>query len=281
MLSKNQISIFLSVLLFLISGCSLLTSKDQFADSDDQFKKVVGRRTNKETIPVEVATEFNQLVVDEDVSLPTLNDDSKLKNPFKNLRTKRQPAGPSVAMRAEAPAEIPVEVSRNESEPIKKLMMKNSSRQMRTLSSQKSAKGKYIVKPGDTLMKISFEKYGDIYQWRNILNDNRDKIINKSVLFPGTELTINDVDYVVIEKNGSPYLIKKNDTLVKISKSVYGTGLEWKHIWQNNPQLIKDPNKIYAGFTLYYQDLVNKPLADKKVKSSSATADSIGGTGSN
>lgn len=264
---------FLIVLLFLISGCSLLTSKEQLADSDDQFKKVVGRRTNKETTPVEVATEFNQLVVDEDVSLPTLNDDSKLKNPFKNLRTKRQPASPSV--------ETTVETGRNESQPIKKLTVKSINRQTRTLSSQKSVKGKYVVKPGDTLMKISFEKYGDIYQWRNILNNNRDKIINKSVLVPGTELTINGEDYVVVEKNGNPYLIKKNDTLVKISKSVYGTGLEWKRLWQNNLQLIKDPNKIYAGFTLYYQDLVNKPLTDKKTKSSSATADSLNGSGSN
>lgn len=273
MFSKFQISNLFIIFLFLISGCSLLTSKEQFAESDDQFKKVVGHRSNKEVTPVEVATEFNQLVIDEDVSLPTLNDDSKLRNPFKNLRTKRQPASPS--------EEQPMEVSRNESQPIKNLAVKKANRQARALSSQKSVTGKYVVKPGDTLMKISFEKFGDIYQWRNILNDNRDKIINKSVLVPGTELTINGEEYVIVEKNGNPYLIKKNDTLVKISKSVYGTGLEWKRLWQNNAQLIKNPNKIYAGFTLYYQDLVNKPLANKKTLPSAATADSLNGSGSN
>ena len=28
---------------------------------------------------------------------------------------------------------------------------------------------------------------------------------------------------------------------------------KWKKLWENNKALIKDPNKIYAGFYLYYQ----------------------------
>jgi nucleoid-associated protein YgaU len=273
MFSKDQMTIFATVLVFLISGCSLLTSKEQLAESDDQFKKVVSHRSNREATPVEVATEFNQLVVDEDVVLPTLQDDSKLKNPFKNLRFQRKPSNENQQEQAMvAPSDV---------QSIQKSGFKNSTKNMRKISGQKSVKGKYVVRSGDTLMKISFEKYGDIYQWRNILNDNADKIINKSVLVPGTVLTMNGDDYVVIERNGTAYLIKKNDTLVKISKNAYGTGDEWKRIWKNNPQLIKDPNKIYAGFTLYYPNLVNKPLTDIKEKASTATADSLNGSGSN
>ena len=58
---------------------------------------------------------------------------------------------------------------------------------------------------------------------------------------------------VTIERNGESYLIKRGDTLGVISNDVYGTTRKWKKLWENNRQLIKDPNKIYAGFYLYYQ----------------------------
>jgi hypothetical protein len=57
---------------------------------------------------------------------------------------------------------------------------------------------------------------------------------------------------VTVERNGESYLIKKGDTLGLISNDVYGTTRKWKKLWENNRQLIKDPNRIYAGFYLYY-----------------------------
>lgn len=110
----------------------------------------------------------------------------------------------------------------------------------------------YTVRSGDTLMKISFENFGNIYRWREIYNQNRSKIQNFNKLVAGTVLTIDGVDYVVITKNGNPYLIRRGDTLGKISDQVYGVSSRWRSIWKNNPELIRDPNKIYAGFTLYY-----------------------------
>ena len=53
-------------------------------------------------------------------------------------------------------------------------------------------------------------------------------------------------------------------TLGSISHTVYGSTRKWKKLWENNRQLIKDPNKIYAGFYLYYQpegNLTNEPAA--------------------
>lgn len=130
---------------------------------------------------------------------------------------------------------------------------------VRKVSSQNQAKKskrdeKYTVKSGDTLMKISFEKLGNIYRWREIYNHNKSKIPDYNRLVTGTVLEIKGVEYVVLVKNGKPYLIKKADTLAKISKSLYGTAAGWKSLWKNNRQLIHDPNKIYAGFTLYYTD---------------------------
>ncbi len=111
---------------------------------------------------------------------------------------------------------------------------------------------KYVVKPGDTLMKISFAKYGNVYRWREIYNANKPVIADYNELVKGTVLNIHGVEYVVIEKNGQPYLIRRADTLVKISKGLYGTSAEWKNLWHNNPHLIHNPNKIYTGFTMYY-----------------------------
>jgi len=83
-------------------------------------------------------------------------------------------------------------------------------------------------------------------------------------------LKISGVEYLVIKKNGLPYLIRRNDTLGKISNKVYGVPKHWPRIWKNNPELIQDPNKIYAGFTLYYEPLKTQiplPQASGKLKS--------------
>lgn len=129
----------------------------------------------------------------------------------------------------------------------------------------------YTVQPGDTLMKIAFAKYGDIFRWRDIYNDNRSLLRDYNKIEIGSLLVLNGVEFVVIEKNGEPYLIRRGDTLGKISNKLYGTRDKWRALWQNNRQLIKNPNRIYAGFTLYYQPAsamknveVREPTSGKK-----------------
>lgn len=111
----------------------------------------------------------------------------------------------------------------------------------------------YTVNGGDTLMKIAFEVYGDLYQWRHIHEMNRDKVQDPNRLTKGMVLMIDKpASPVQIERNGEAYLIKTGDTLGSISNEVYGTPGKWRTLWENNRQLIKDPNRIFAGFTLYY-----------------------------
>jgi nucleoid-associated protein YgaU len=111
----------------------------------------------------------------------------------------------------------------------------------------------YTVRAGDTLMKIAFENYGDLYKWKDIYQQNHDAIKNPNDVPPGTVLHLDKPSVpVAIERNGDQYLIKTGDTLGTISNDVYGTKGKWKKIWNNNKQLIKDPNKIYAGFYLFY-----------------------------
>ena len=145
--------------------------------------------------------------------------------------------------------------------PPRESVVAKSSRKAR----QPAVSNKYTVKSGDTLMKISFEKYGNLYRWRDIYSSNKDLIPNYNNLQAGTELTIEGVEYVVIQQNGNSYLIRKNDTLIKISNKLYGTPSGWKGLWANNSQLIRDPNKIYAGFNLYYLPLNEMPTSAPKL----------------
>ncbi len=117
----------------------------------------------------------------------------------------------------------------------------------------------YIVRLGDTLMKIAFDKYANYLRWKDIYHVNKNKMASPRKMRVRTELTIHNVKYVYIKKDGLPYLIRKKDTLKSISKKLYGTPDRWKEIWKNNPQLIQNPKKIYAGFTLRYKPPITKP----------------------
>ncbi|MDR3608223.1 MAG: LysM peptidoglycan-binding domain-containing protein [Oligoflexia bacterium] len=110
----------------------------------------------------------------------------------------------------------------------------------------------YTVKNNDTLMKVAFEVLGNVYRWHEIYEQNREKIGKFNSLVPGTTLTIRSAGAVSVTKSGDPYLIKHKDTLWKISDNIYGTPWKWSRLWNNNRELIHDPNHIYAGFYLYY-----------------------------
>jgi hypothetical protein len=124
----------------------------------------------------------------------------------------------------------------------------------------------YRVKPYDTLMKISFALFGDLRRWREIAEQNPSKIGKLNSLTPGTFLHIRVTGAVDVDKNGDPYLIRRRDTLIKISDHLYGTPRKWWALWDNNRQLIHDPNRIYAGFTLYYHpDLMKRSFTQTPI----------------
>jgi nucleoid-associated protein YgaU len=49
---------------------------------------------------------------------------------------------------------------------------------------------------------------------------------------------------------GRSYTVKAGDTLSKIAKDTYGDASQWKKIQAANADLIRDPDKIQAGWTL-------------------------------
>ncbi|MGE5087188.1 MAG: LysM peptidoglycan-binding domain-containing protein [Bacillota bacterium] len=224
-----------------LSGCSILSMKSESDDatagnSSNGFKATVSQSANPIPMPIEVATEISQIAAGKTKAPPT-------------IMTPENVSAPRDLASSESDEETASAVSPSPDHKSANIKHKNAKK----VPSSGGKSSSYKVHSGDTLMKISFEKFGDIYRWREIYESNKDKISNFNILIPGTILTISGVEYVVIEKNGEPYLIKRNDTLVKISKWLYGTSDQWKSLWTNNRQLIHNPNKIYAGFTLYYK----------------------------
>lgn len=113
----------------------------------------------------------------------------------------------------------------------------------------------YTVQKNETLMMIAFKLYGDYGKWREIANMNQGTLKGSQAVRNGMVLKyMAPAENFVWSPEGNPYLIRTGDTLGGISTQSYGTPKKWKSIWDNNRPLIKDPNKIFAGFTIYTLD---------------------------
>ncbi len=253
---KTEFALIISAALALVSvpGCSLFGSRLSSGPENSAFRSQASMNSNPIPLPVEIVNDISTIasggqLQQEGVWRPTYPDAAPVAqapaiqlDPASNPVPVEEPAQ-EVTVNADGTV---AESTEGEATSETELKIKR-----RRIASNGKTEN-YKVRSGDTLMKISFEKFGNIYRWREIYESNKSKIPNFNSLTAGTLLTIQGVEYIVIRKNGQPYLIRRGDTLVKISNNVYNTPTEWKGIWKNNPQLIKDPNKIYAGFTVYY-----------------------------
>jgi hypothetical protein len=125
----------------------------------------------------------------------------------------------------------------------------------------------YSVKSNETLMIIAFKLYGDYTRWKEIQRLNSEQLAGSTVISPGMNLKYNSQGAgFVWNPEGNPYLIQRGDTLGRISGKVYGTQSKWKNIWDNNRALIRDPNRIFAGFTIYYTGEKARDIASQQVE---------------
>lgn len=134
----------------------------------------------------------------------------------------------------------------------------------------------YTVKSGDTLMKIAYEVYGDLFRWREIYEINREKISDPNSISKGTVLKVNSSSKNEVAHQGDKYMIKKGDSLGSISGQLYGTRSRWKELWENNKDIIRNPNKIFAGFYLYYLQGGDSPSAVSKASTQEMGSPSAG-----
>lgn len=124
----------------------------------------------------------------------------------------------------------------------------------------------YTVKAGDTLMKIAFSLYGDVGRWKDLQELNSDKIANTNSLRKGTSLRYEaPLEPFQQEILGHSYEIKSGDTLAGIADEVYGKRSKYKKLQNFNAKLIRNPNRIYAGFTLYY-DINEQEMAEAEAR---------------
>ncbi len=121
----------------------------------------------------------------------------------------------------------------------------------------------YTVQANETLMMIAFKIYGDYRKWKMLASWNQDKLSGDYKITEGMSLNYSaPAQEFVWQPEGNPYLIKRGDTLGTISTDTYGMSKYWKEIWQNNKALILDPNKIFAGFTIYTPNLDSRDVAN-------------------
>lgn len=134
----------------------------------------------------------------------------------------------------------------------------------------------YTVQPNETLMLIAFKLYGDYSRWKEIAQLNQDKLAGGTNISTGTQLRYNSAGSGFSwSPQGNPYLIQRGDTLSLISDKVYGTIMKWRKIWDNNRPLIKDANKIYVGFTIYYVPEEGRDVASGAGSVSPKTAPTV------
>lgn len=125
--------------------------------------------------------------------------------------------------------------------------------------------GWHTVARNETLMIVAFKIYGDYEKWRELARWNADRLGPNYSVSVGMKLKYEvPAQKFVWNPEGNPYLIKVGDTLGTISKDTYGTMGYWKNIWQNNRPLIKDPNKIFAGFTIYTPLIEGRGVANNE-----------------
>lgn len=262
-----------------LTGCSSFFGADH-RDVEPGFRQQLSPAQKALPLPVEIAQEIAEIsengtiyLAPQDASANLLElraKDVEVAPQSEELKEEKTENETEIAETQVLPQQLPPKKLLDGKGPLaRKISSKNEGplsmgKILKKIDSKDGKTVTYIVKLGDTLMKIAFEKYGNYLRWKEIYKLNRNKMKHYTKMHVGTELTIENVKYVYVKKEGKPYLIQKGDTLKSIANKIYGTSDKWKEIWRNNPQLIINPKKIYQGFTLYYQDLNQREPAKEK-----------------
>lgn len=238
----------LLTLVLVLNACSFSDRKEEVAVNNDDLEFAVDTIADEASDREFQVEEQKVQVVNVEPAEPVLSDDFEVApvedTPMTALEEPsfsdfKKPEEKVTAIEEERVAYEPIEAPA-------KINLEN----LEPTVSTNSAIEHYRFQKGDTLMMVAFKIYGDYRKWKDIKKWNSDK---KDIV-AGTELKY----YVPDQKfgwrpDGLPYLVKTGDTLQIISMDKYNTTRKWKSIYNNNKPLIRNPNLIFAGFTIYYQ----------------------------
>lgn len=259
---KKSSALKILILSTLLSSCGLIgnsSSPEQPTDSkdavavneakaDDLFSESMNDQNKSQDLKTVADDKPSNVTTNETKDeMAKLDDDFSANGP-KESQINETPTEKVVVAEAPAKQEKATKAVVVEEAPIIKKEEVNSTRP------QAGRMMHYKVKKGETLMQVAFKIYGDIGKWKELKEMNRDTLAKSSALKNGM-----DLKYAQPEKDfvwnpeGTAYMIKNGETLGVISNNVYQTPKKWKKIYENNKPLIKNPNIIFAGFTLYYK----------------------------
>lgn len=112
----------------------------------------------------------------------------------------------------------------------------------------KKQENNYVVKKGDSLWKIAENNLGSGFKWIEISRINN--LRNPDLIFSGQELKMPVTEVAKSEVTSGEYVVKKGDSLWKISERLYKDGYQWVKLWEANKALIRNPDHIEVGVKL-------------------------------
>ncbi len=112
---------------------------------------------------------------------------------------------------------------------------------------------KYMIQPGDYLMKIALEEYGVVTMWREIWDWNKELVgDNPDLIYPYDELNLlKDGNVEEKEVEVYDYTVKEGETLWCIAKKLYGNNYAWVVLLRDNMEVVgEDYDSLSAGTVL-------------------------------
>lgn len=110
--------------------------------------------------------------------------------------------------------------------------------------------GVFDVKKEVTLPYIAYKIYGNLKYFKELAALNP-QYVETNKIPPNAQIKFIRHDNLQ-KPPGKKYVVKKNDTLQKISMKLYGTSRKWQMLWENNKSLYQTPDDIYPGCPIYY-----------------------------
>ncbi len=268
---KNRMTLFM--ILFLFASCSLKTmsskneNESKLADDELEFSvdnpdEIVASNESSDEEEEEETPLGSSIINSEDEEEPTDVDQfmsevgaTPAEPKFEDFKVAVAPKPKEVQeYKIDTPMPLAVKeepVSKPKTEKAKRVLAQKVEEDSEPVLSFSEGFEQYQVQSGDTLMMIGFKLFGDYRYWRELKawNNIKSGDLKKGMVIKYKPL--NDGKFVW-RPNGLPHLVKKGEYLGSISYDKYGTSKKWKQIFDNNRPLLRNPNLIFAGFTIYY-----------------------------
>ncbi len=120
---------------------------------------------------------------------------------------------------------------------------------------------KHMINPGDFLVKIAKEEYGDFRLWKHIYAWNKDEIgDNPNMIYPYTFLNLQRerLKAKTAEPTFTEYTVQPGDNLWNIAGKRYGDAKSWIIVLMDNEKTIKASAGVLSpGVTLRLREILD------------------------